>query len=148
MYKKILIPLDGSENSELAIEHLKNVSSKDDIKNLIILRVVVPLIVDVRDYIGAEAARKAEESLEKEARDYINKKVKELKDEGYSVEGLVEVSNEPAAKIIEIAEKEDIDLLIMTTHGKSGFKKWILGNVTHKVLTHTPAPILIAVKKD
>ena len=147
MYKNILIPLDGSENAEYALEQLKKIGTPDKFDRIIVLRVFVPLIIDVRDYIGAEMARQTEEKLKESVDRYIKDTAAKLRNEGFPVEGMVETSNEPAAKILEIAEKENVELIIMTTHGKSGFRRWILGNVTHKVLTHTPCPILIAVKK-
>ncbi len=147
MYKNILIPLDGSENAEYALEQLKKIGSPGNFERVIILRVFVPLIIDVRDYIGAEMAKQTEEKLKESVNKYIKDTVEKLKSEGYPIDGMVETSNEPAAKILEIAEKENVELIIMTTHGKSGSRRWILGNVTHKVLTHTPCPILIAVKR-
>ena len=145
MYKRIVVPLDGSELAESALNHVKKITEGRKIDKLVILRIVEPLIVDVKDYIGAERVKEAEEKMIDEAKNYLKSIEKKLKEEGYNVKSIVEISADPAAKILEVAKEEDADLIVMSTHGRTGFRRWIFGSVAHKVLAHSNIAVLIAV---
>ena len=49
----------------------------------------------------------------------------------------------PADKILEISKQDDIDLIAMSTHGRSGIGRWLLGSVTEKVVRHSDIPVLL-----
>jgi len=82
-YKKILVPLDGSEISEGAIEHAEHICKCDKIDYIIILRVFEPILVDARDMLEAERAAELQSKKEKEAKGYLKKVEKRLKDKGF-----------------------------------------------------------------
>ncbi len=143
MYKRILVPLDGSKLSENALEHVRAVAQGYPVDMVILLRVVEPMLVDVKDFIGAESARKTEEKLEADAKKYLNTIARDLKKDGIPVKTHLEVDGEPAEKILEIAKEEKIDLIVMSTHGRSALLHWIFGSVAHKVVVHSSIPILL-----
>ncbi len=146
MYKRVLVPLDGSRIAEKALEHLRMiVEASSNVEKVFLVRVVKPMIVDVRDYIGAERIREMEEKLEKEARDYLEKVVSSLKDSGITAEVLVETNLDPATTILDIVNKNNVDLIIMSTHGESNMLHWIFGSVAHRILMRSPVSILLAV---
>jgi nucleotide-binding universal stress UspA family protein len=148
MYKKLLVPLDGSTFAENALEHVKSVAQSGTLEKIILIRVLEPLITDVRDYIGAEHAREAEYKLEADAKKYLDKKAADLRKNGILVEARLVVDGEPAAKILETAKAENIDLIVMSTHGRSAFFHWVFGSVAHKVLVNSSIPILVVPRKN
>jgi nucleotide-binding universal stress UspA family protein len=148
MYKKIVVPLDGSKFAESALEHVKTIALGCPVNKVILLRILVPVIVDARDYIAAESIHEAEEQLEADAKEYLEKTAAGLRKKGLSVEIRMEIGTEPAEKILEVAKEEKADLIIMSTHGRSGFQQWIFGSVAHRLLVHSSVPILMAVPAD
>lgn len=143
MYDTILIPLDGSTFAESALEHVRAIGKGCRAKKVILFRVVEPIVVDVKDYVTAEHARAAEEKREADARQYLEKIAADLKKEGLSVETRQKINGEPAEGILETAREEKVDLIIMSTHGRTGFQKWIFGSVAHRVLIYSPVPVLM-----
>jgi len=147
MYKKILVPLDGSTLAENSLEHIRAVAQGRLVDKVILFRVVEPILIDVKDYIGAESSRKAEEKLETDAKKYLDKIARDLKKDGIPAESRIIVNGEPATKILETAKEENVDLIIMSTHGKSELLHWVFGSVAHKVLGNSSIPILLVMPR-
>lgn len=127
------------------MEHARAIAQGCLVDKVILLRVVVPLIVDVKDYIAADRIREAEGKLEADAREYLEKTAAGLRKDGIPVEIRIVVDGEPAAKILEAAKEQKANLIIMSTHGRSGFPQWVFGSVAHRVLVHSPVPVLMTV---
>lgn len=147
MYKKVLIPLDGSEFAESALQHLAAIGRAGSLKKVILLRVVTPLLVHAKDYLEAEQARAAQDKQEAAAKAYLQKVAAKLKKQGLPVQTKLLVDGEPAMKILEAARESAVDLIIMSTHGTAGFASWLFGSVTERVLSHSPVPVLMVVPK-
>jgi len=140
MYKKILVPLDGSELSRKALDQAEKLAKTFDAE-IILFQVVpflpiygspelvTPLIVD----------EKQKESAEK----YLTNLAEELKKRGLKVTAMVRTGQQVAVEIIDFAKETGVDLIVMCTHGRSGITRWVLGSVAHKVLTRTETPILL-----
>jgi nucleotide-binding universal stress UspA family protein len=143
-----LVPLDGSPFAESALEHVRTVMQGRKLDKVVLIRVVEPLIRDAKDYIGVDRAREAEEKIEAEARKYVEKAAADLRKDGIHAEAKLVVDGEPAAKILETAREENVDLIIMSTHGRTAFFHWVFGSVAHKVLANSPIPILVIPKKN
>ncbi|MEW5815228.1 MAG: universal stress protein [Spirochaetota bacterium] len=145
MYRKILVPLDGSKFAESALEHVRAIAQGRLVDKVVLIRVLIPIIMDAKDYLGAERVREAEDKLEADAKEYLDKTATDLRKEGIPVETKIVVDGEPAAKILEVAREERVDLIIMSTHGRSGFTRWIFGSVANRVLIHSSVPVLMVV---
>ena len=140
MYKKILVPLDGSELSKKALDPAEKLAKTFDAE-IILFQVVpfmpiygspelvTPLIIDEKQKEAAE-------------RDLANL-AEEMKKRGVKVAATVRTGQQVAVEIIDFAKESGIDLIVMSTHGRSGFTRWVLGSVTHKVLTRAETPILL-----
>jgi len=90
----------------------------------------------------AASAADEQESLESEARAYLELVAAPLRSEGYTVN--VEVSTMPAAEaILDYAESQHADLIAIATHGRSGISRWVFGSVTQKVIQAAPVPVLV-----
>jgi len=145
MYKKILVTLDGSEFSECSLEHVKAIASGCRVPETILLRVVEPFSTEVISALamaGGDVLRKAEQESHAEASNYLAKTRNSLAKDGLAVE-VVSVDGRPAEKILDYAKKNKVDLIVMTTHGKTGVSRWFFGSVSQKVLQHSAIPVLI-----
>jgi nucleotide-binding universal stress UspA family protein len=144
MYKKILVPLDGSELAKKALDQAEKLAKLFD-SEIILLQVVpfmpiygapelvTPLIVD----------EKHKESADR----YLANLAGELKAKGHKVSSTVKTGQQVATEIIDFAKANGVDLIVMNTHGRSGISRWFLGSVTLKVLTRAETPILLVRSK-
>ena len=140
MYKKILVPLDGSELAKKALdeaEMLANCFGAEIILFQVVPfmpiygspELVTPLIVD----------EKQKEAVEK----YLANLTEELRKRGLRATAMVRTGQQVALEIIDFAKEAGTDLIVMCTHGRSGITRWVLGSIALKVLTRAETPILL-----
>ena len=137
MYKKILLPTDGSEYSVHEVERATKLLAEGG--EIIVLGVVIE-IRKTAFHRSKDVERTNKESV-KEAEANV-KAMKELFDEGIKVRTLVK-KGFPSEKINEVAEKEDCDLIIIASSGKSGLHKFVLGSVAENVLKNAEKDVLL-----
>lgn len=145
MYKNILVPLDGSEFGECSLEHVKAVASGSSAAQITLLGVVEPLSFDDVTRLtiaGDDLLYKAQMDNQAEARNYMGRIKKKLTSDGLKVE-IVVVDGDAADEILAYVQNNKVDLIAMTTHGRSGASHWFFGSVAQKVLQHSPIPILL-----
>lgn len=146
MLSKILVPLDGSELSEQALEYAKQVVSQES-------EIVLITVADVPDFpiytvypmpVATPEPDYATvlQDMMKASKEYVGKIADDLKQAGYQVKTVVD-SGEPAVKILEQATELDVDAIVMSTHGRSGLSKWLFGSVTQKVLSAMVCPVIV-----
>jgi len=128
MYEKILVPLDGSDLCELVLPYVEELGERLG-SEITLLHVCPPKL--------GPYSHKHEVYIEHMAE--VVKK--QLKGEG-SVEAVL-LAGEPNKEIIEYAKREDISLIAMMTHGRSGIKRWVLGSTVDKVTRETGGSLLI-----
>ncbi|TKJ30178.1 MAG: universal stress protein [Chloroflexi bacterium B3_Chlor] len=132
MYDTILVPLDGSELAKAIIPHVKAMAAGHQAE--VILLHVLPATGVVPD-VAAKERQEAEEELS-EVED-------ELIKDGVKARKAIRHGADPAAEIVDYADVNDIDLIAMSTHGRSGVGRWVWGSVASRVLRGTSAPILL-----
>jgi nucleotide-binding universal stress UspA family protein len=134
-YEKILVPLDGSDVAEAVLPEIEKVATVSD-ASISLLRVVYvhPIPYEDMTKFYVAAVRDAEE--------YLRGIEERLKAKGFIVESHVRQGHE-AEEILDYCDQSDIDLFAMSTHGRSGIKRWLLGSVAEKVMRHTTKPILL-----
>jgi nucleotide-binding universal stress UspA family protein len=145
MYQKILVPLDGSELSECSLEHVKAVASGCRVPETVLFRAVEPLSAETVSALaqaGDSVLREAELDNQNKAGKYLDKVRDRLKKDGLAVKTVV-VDGPAAEEILDYAQKNRIDLIVMASHGRSGISRWFLGSVAQKVLQHSPVPVLM-----
>jgi nucleotide-binding universal stress UspA family protein len=136
--KKILLPVDGSENSRRAMEQAKNLS-------VIMGAEIVLLYVTgaIPHFIKGTPLAEAEKDQKEEAIQILAPFQTFLTENKvtYSVSALpgYQVWN----KIIEVADDEECDLIVMGSRGRGDWQGAMLGSVTHKVLAHCTLPVLV-----
>ena len=92
--------------------------------------------------VGIEdRVRDMQKETEKYVESYLSKAADSLKEDGIAVQTVV-VSGRPAEQILDYANKNQVDLIIMSTHGRSGVSRWVIGSVTDKVVRHSVTPVL------
>ncbi len=140
MYNKILVPLDGSELAEKALDHAEKLAKPFDAE--IILFQVVPI---APVYAAAEFVTPfvVDEKQKEAVQRYLTNLAEELKKKGFRVTAKLKAGSLVAADIIDFAKESRVDLIVMCTHGHSGITRWALGSVTHKVLTRAETPVLL-----
>jgi len=125
MYRHILIPTDGSELAERGVAHglalAKSLGAK-----VSLIYVVEPLLAVTGDF--ASVLDRAENAA---------------KEAGVSCETIQVENVPPHQAIIAAAEDKGCDLIVMSSHGRSGLSMLLIGSVTNKVLAHAKTPVLV-----
>lgn len=150
--KTILVPLDGSELAESALPHAEALAKQrgTELVDVVLLRVCeppatssyyVPELAEVPlnwgKYIEQEMAK-----CKQVAQEYLSGIEKQLKDKGIIVRSEVLVGN-AADGIVNYANKNPFNLIVMATHGRSGFSRLVYGSVAANVLHGVSSPILL-----
>ena len=139
MYSTILVPLDGSSLSEIAIPHARGIAAGGSSEILLVRAVVNPMLRLPETGIPDEAAFM--ESLLEDARLYLARVAEALRADGFRVRDLVR-EGEPEDVILGLAQEAGADLIVMGTHGRSGFSLLVMGSVAQKVMHGTARPVL------
>ena len=122
MYKKILVPTDGSEFAKKAEKHalfLSKVSGAE----------IIAVSVTENNFVN----ERSEENL---------KEFDELNEEDLKITHIIREGS-PARVILEVAQEEDVDLIVMGSSGKSGFDRFIMGSVADKVVNSAKCAVLV-----
>jgi nucleotide-binding universal stress UspA family protein len=141
--KRILVPLDGSELSETALPLALSLAEKYSAK-IIILRAAesAASLYYVTHADALQLRARLMMNLSLEARLYLQEQEHALRQRGFDVEALV-ADSAPAEAIIEAATNREVDIVVMSTHGRGGVTRWTAGSVADKVLRHCPCPVLL-----
>jgi len=151
MYRKILVPLDGSALSELALPHAEELARQFN-SEIILIRVCQSVATPLELYptltgIPYDYYTELQVQMEKETRDYLIDLQKKLQLAGIKCRHLALEGFVPDA-ILEVATREAVDLIVMSTHGRSGLSRWVYGSVAAKILQAAPCPIFLVRAKQ
>ncbi|MBW1803946.1 MAG: universal stress protein [Deltaproteobacteria bacterium] len=143
MYKKIMVPLDGSELAECVLPHVEAFIRGFNIDHVTLMRVVEPernyggeYAIDPNVVTGRESARQSS------ARDYLNQIAARYAKEDTTFQ--IEVMFGRVAESLAVyAESNGIDLILIATHGRSGVTRWVRGSVADKILRSSNLPVLM-----
>lgn len=159
MFEKVLVPLDGSDMAEAVLPYVENVG-KCYAAEIILLRVIAtpqdrstatifqPSLAvpgSTEDTIPAPHPLYREqemESLRGEAERTLSGVRKRLNEAGLNTR-IVVLFGRPADRIVEYATKEEVDLIAISTYGRSGFGRWAFGSVAKRIMRATTIPVLL-----
>lgn len=147
MLKHVMVPLDGSQLAEDALEHAVNIVDPNG-KITLIAAVDIPEIPVYGYFTTASTAdfEAATRDMLPQARTYLETVAKRLANDHLTV--VVDAQLGDAADVItEMALKYKVDAIVMSTHGRSGLNRWLFGSVTNKVLSHHPCPVYVIPSK-
>ena len=149
MYNKILVPLDGSKLAECALSHVEKLIEDSNAQEIILASVTeqvkartqAPEARELYDIAGPEVTITFGKK-EGEAQRYLERVAEKFEGKG------IKVSTEvllwpPAEAIVACAERSNADIIVMSTHGRSGPSRWAYGSVADKVLRSSCVPVLL-----
>ena len=143
MYQKIMVPLDGSELAECVLPHVATLAQGSQVKNVVFTYVVEPFHQPTSDYIlNDKQVAKIEDERKISTEAYLKQLVNRVKYEGVSVQYKV-LSGKIAESLADFAEKNQIDLIVIATHGRSGVSRWVWGSVADRILRSSCVPVLM-----
>ena len=145
-FYNILVPLDGSELAEKALAPAGQIATAmsrhaegERPVRLILVRVVSPIALLAADpYLYDEMIRMNAD----EAQAYLNVAATALSNVVANIEARA-VTGSPAEAIVQFAEENDVDLIVMSSHGRTGSSRWVYGSVAEKVMHHAPCATAI-----
>ena len=143
MYKHIMVPLDGSELAECVLGHVVDIAKSCTNPTVTLIRVVPPLRLYGGEYdMPMINVQEIEESSVNAAQDYLKEKSKIIANKGIEVKTVVMFGG-IVESLLDYEEKNNIDLVVIATHGRSGVARWVWGSVADKLLRTSKAPVLM-----
>jgi len=136
MYEKILVPLDCSQLAEIAL------SSAEELAGRLGAEIILLSVSDSPEAQDYHKHQIYTEGKVGETIKQVEKYVENPADKNISVKAVTLVGH-PAEEIIRYAARENVGLIVMTTHGSSGIKRWTLGRMADKVLRATERPLAL-----
>ncbi len=143
MIKKVLVPLDGSELAERALEPAFEIARAG--RGEVIL-LSVPVYQPIMAPSAANYGLAVPEPVSDVDREKVEKYLQAVKETRKHLAGAMDTvvrEGDVAGNIVDLAVERGVDLIVMTTHGYSGFTRWMLGSITERVLRSAPCPVLV-----
>ena len=143
MYKHILIATDGSDFSDAALLTGARLAKALAAAVTIVKAVQIPEPIIMEGEVVGPDFRGRQEEAQQDADEILSSAVKILSDAGVKSKTQSVLDQPPYQAIIGTAEANDCDLIVMSSHGRSGVTALLLGSETQKVLTHSSIPVLV-----
>lgn len=134
MYQHILIPLENSAADATILQHIRGLAQ--------LTHAQITLLHVADGFAARNQPRMGESDEMREDRAYLERRREELAAEGFTVSAMLECG-EPAQRILEVAERQQCDLIAMSTHGHRFLNDLILGSVASTVRHRTHIPVLM-----
>jgi nucleotide-binding universal stress UspA family protein len=147
MYNIIAVPLDGSPLAECVIPHIEALAKSSNCE-VQLITVVEPVEIPTRGKIALsdDDLKQIHKEMEKDAHTYLDQIMNRLKRSGIKSRPVI-LAGKQAESLIEYVHNNNIDLLVMATHGRSGLTKLFWGSIAEKVIRAVNVPVLL-VKAD
>lgn len=141
MFKRILVPLDGSQMAEAVLPYVRSLVEPQSAEVFL-----VQINEALRQYYFPETAAMLEpvsEEMRAQARNYLNQTATALNDRGIRAHAELVEAVDVADSLLNYAAQKQVDLIAMSTHGRSGLGRWLLGSVADKVIHNAKVPVLL-----
>lgn len=140
MYKKILVPLDGSKTAEGVLPHARALAYSEGAEMILVTVASNPAL----DYVFSDPgiAEKAVAEQQARSKKYMAEVEAQLKSAGFKVSTLLR-EGAVADMILRTAEECQADVIAMSTHGRTGPARWLLGSVADRVVRNSKVPVLL-----
>jgi len=143
MYTNILVPLDGSPFSESALPHAAALADKFACKITLITVFETPHIYQVVMDRDEGVLNDIHQAAIRDACDYLEGVKSRLGAQGLSVDYQCTEGGNIPALILESIEESGADLVVMSTHGRTGLDRWRFGSVAQRVARHSTVPVVL-----
>lgn len=146
--QKVLVPLDGSTFAEHALHAVYELISRDDV---MVRLVRVPEVIAYPSTMYGAASYETVDAymtaMQSESEDYLKRMAEQLQPRPGTVSWEVR-DGATSAAILEAAKEFDADLIAMASHGRTGFRRFLLGSVAEQVLREADAPVMLVGPQD
>ncbi len=147
MYQKIMVPLDGSKLAECALPYVEELAKGCGTEEVILVSVTervqgYRVFDDSTQLRGQRLIREAVGKKQEQAQRYLGRIAKSMKAKGISVDTEV-LLGDPAEEIISYAKHPGCDIIVISSHGRSGISRWAFGSVADKIFRASCVPILM-----
>jgi nucleotide-binding universal stress UspA family protein len=153
VFKSILVPLDGSELAECSLKHVQAIAQGCQVPSVTLLTIIEPIQSFITEPPSETKVKEMFQGIEQiqaqaldNANKYLAKASGRLSKENIDTKtDIVQApENEGVAEVIlEYAKNSSIDLIIMSTHGRSGISRWTMGSVADRIVRSSIVPVLI-----
>lgn len=140
-YNAILVPLDGSPTARAALDHAMKLATPES-SRIVLLSVIETPAMQLEGYGEVIGTLEIQERLRKSYETELSAETALLTEKGFTVTKLIRegLAHE---EIVAACLEEKIDILVMTTHGRTGIAHFIMGSVAERVIRSAPCPVLI-----
>jgi nucleotide-binding universal stress UspA family protein len=143
VFSKILVPLDGSELAECVFPYVEDIAKTRD------SRVAAAFVVEHYEMpfhggvvFDEDNLKEIERSTKEGAKQYMRTVKKRLLSKGIDVNTVV-LEGKIADSLVDYANNNGFDLIVMATHGRSSLARWVIGSVADKILHSSTIPVLL-----
>ena len=139
-FRKVLVPLDGSEYAERVLPYARAIDASF---NTEIILLHVPVIPDPELYGAmADVVEELRRKAIKQASKYLEGVAEALREEGHTVKAII-TGYDSAETILKVSEEENVDLVMMTSHGRGGLDRVLLGSTAERLAHHTKSLLFL-----
>lgn len=146
MYKKIMVTLDGSGLAECVLPHLETIIKGCETPQVILVQAVEPISIpygiETSRFTSLEQLEAFQAHQKTDALRYLEEIVARLKKSGINATAEV-IYGRAGEALTDYANKNNIDLVVIATHGRSGIGRWVWGSVADRLLRSVRAPVLM-----
>lgn len=140
----VLVPLDGSGLADRILPHVVALAKKLSLEVTLVRAYTIPAdTYIVGDGFYMDTLTRQQDAFKQEIDEYLTGKTEEIRAAGLNRVSPVSIHGDAAGEIIDFARKTQNSLIAMSTHGRSGLARWLMGSVAEKVVQHSPNPVLL-----
>ena len=145
MFSKILVPLDGSELAECVLPQVEAITTGCQVGTVEFVRIVEPFEVidgETNLVFNEEQWKQYEENITNDAEQYLTELVQRIDYKDTLLLTSV-LKGKAADTLADYADKNDFDLIVIATHGRSGISRWVWGSVAERIMRSACVPVLM-----
>lgn len=142
MFSTIMVPLDGSEAAESALPVAIGLLGSQPGELLLVRALDIPEFVTATR-VEFSTLHDVFDQQQAEAEVYLQRVATPLRAQGLIVNTRVPHGSPPSESLLQLAREQRVDVVVMTSHGRTGLARFFLGSVAEKVARHAPCPVLI-----
>jgi nucleotide-binding universal stress UspA family protein len=144
MYRKIMVPLDGSAMAECVLPHVETIGRGCSAVKIVLVRVEEPVEAPAaaRIRFTEKEIKEFESDKVALAQDYLDKLAAKLGYDWVQVETRV-LAGPVSQQLVDYAKNNEIDLIVLATHGRSGIGRWVWGSTADRLLRYSCTPVFM-----
>lgn len=140
MLKRVLVPLDGPTLAEAVLPYVQELAKLAQAE-IVFLRVAVNPAMEY-SFSDPSIASRIVSDMEAEAKRYLDAITTRVEREGIPTSYLIREGS-VAEAILAAADAMEADMIAMSTHGRSGLQRWVMGSIADRVVRHSPVPVYL-----